>query len=183
MVHPGQHMHDPPDTTVTDQSYTLQTGAAAIEQIIADVLAERHSLRFTGYVLRLSKNPNPTTGKDPWRRFTHALLTAPDRGVDCRLTICNPRASGSMGRIDEASRHRLAASGWRLRSPPPAKILHAKTYLFGSGTVWIGSHNLTRVSWTENYETSIRTNHQTIYQKVHDWQTALWTKSNDPWQK
>lgn len=144
------------NSSMSSTKHELMTGPAALEQFILDILAEKHTLRFTAYVLRLADHPTASNSGAAWRRLTAALLGAPSRGLDCRMLACHPNATGSMGRIDALSRVRLSDAGWKIRLTSPARLLHAKTYAFGAGHLWIGSHNLTAVAWTNNYEASIR---------------------------
>lgn len=162
---------------MTTTVHQFLTNPSAIYAMIDDIENEAHAIRVTCYVLRLSKHPSSHPLALAYQRMTAALLAAPGRGVACRLLACNPNATGALGRIDAASRSTIAAAGWQVRQTPATYLLHAKTYAFGAGAVWIGSHNMTATAWTNNCEVSTRnidphltTEHHNFFAK--NWQRA-----------
>ena len=161
-------------------SHALMTGPEAIHNLITDLRNEKHSLRITAYVLRLAKYPGDSDARASWQQLSAALLGSPARGLDCRLLICNPAASGSMGRIDETSRRALIDAGWQVRLTERSRLLHAKTYTFAHGPIWIGSHNLSAVSWLNNHEASVRSIDPAITAGHDRWFSNLWHRGITP---
>lgn len=173
-------MREPAHAPMTSEAELILTTDDMPARLLDDILTAKRSITATAYIVRLSVIRHPTAPATIYDRLTLALLDAPRRGLQCRMLASNPLSSGSLGLIDRASRLALKETGWQLRQPPPARLLHAKTWLIDDSIIWIGSHNLTAKTMQRNIEASIRTTSQAITATYGAWYKTLWRKSATP---
>jgi len=88
-------------------------------------------------------------------RMSHAIRSAPERGIVCQAIIANWPSGNPQQASNIKYGNYLASKGWKICYAPAQPIMHVKGWVFDQAFAVIGSHNSTVAGLTQSRNLSI----------------------------
>jgi phosphatidylserine/phosphatidylglycerophosphate/cardiolipin synthase-like enzyme len=139
------------------------------EDMAYDISIAQHSIFMTALSMLIPAH----VPQDGIGALYRAMQDAAQRGVKVEVRLAAPAHFAPASQSNLTATRRLAADGIHIRLVGGAQLLHAKTCIVDSETVWIGSGNFTQQAATSNHEAYLRTVNKSIAERIIDRWRAL----------
>lgn len=145
-----------------DNVKILSTGSDFLTEILEVIHRSDNIIRISTFRF---ENPENIKSKELDHLFL-ALAVARQRKVKINVLVNLYEKASRLGQINKRTAGHLQGKGCNVRRPTGNIVNHAKLIISDERTLIIGSHNLTRYSFTKNFEVSLSMQHHAIIQKT-----------------
>jgi len=133
--------------------------------------------KYSVDVIQYQWNFYPYDKKLPLQHFNQNVISQIRKGVKYRVLLNIENVSHKITRINEQTKKNLEAVGAKVKFGPNSIITHAKLFIIDNQFVILGSHNLSKMSVSQNDETSILINSRVVAMEYKRYFDLLWSRN------